>query len=44
MTGAVMHDILLADKINRTSPKTQASLLEAMEEVLLFFRKLIRHQ
>ena len=27
--GAVMNDILLADEINRTSPKTQASLLEA---------------
>lgn len=32
MPGVVMHDILLADEINRTSPKTQASLLEAMEE------------
>lgn len=32
MPGAVMHDVLLADEINRTSPKTQASLLEAMEE------------
>ncbi|MBP5222004.1 MAG: MoxR family ATPase [Lachnospiraceae bacterium] len=30
--GAVMHQILLADEINRTSPKTQASLLEAMAE------------
>ncbi len=30
--GAVMHSILLADEINRTSPKTQASLLEAMGE------------
>lgn len=30
--GAVMQDIVLADEINRTSPKTQASLLEAMEE------------
>ena len=30
--GAVMHQILLADEINRTSPKTQASLLEAMSE------------
>lgn len=30
--GVVMHQILLADEINRTSPKTQASLLEAMEE------------
>lgn len=30
--GAVMHQVILADEINRTSPKTQASLLEAMEE------------
>jgi MoxR-like ATPase len=30
--GAVMSQIVLADEINRTSPKTQASLLEAMEE------------
>ena len=30
--GAVMHQILLADEINRTSPKTQSSLLEAMAE------------
>ncbi len=30
--GGVIHQILLADEINRTSPKTQASLLEAMAE------------
>lgn len=30
--GAIMDHIVLADEINRTSPKTQASLLEAMEE------------
>ena len=30
--GAVMNHIILADEINRTSPKTQASLLESMEE------------
>ena len=30
--GAIMHQIVLADEINRTSPKTQASLLEAMAE------------
>ena len=30
--GAVMNQVLLADEINRTSPKTQASLLEAMSE------------
>lgn len=30
--GAVMCNILLADEINRTSPKTQSALLEVMEE------------
>ncbi len=30
--GVVMTQILLADEINRTSPKTQSSLLEVMEE------------
>lgn len=30
--GAVMNQMLLADEINRTSPKTQSSLLEAMQE------------
>ena len=30
--GAIMRQIILADEINRTSPKTQASLLEAMAE------------
>jgi len=30
--GAVMNNIVLADEINRTPPKTQSSLLEAMEE------------
>lgn len=30
--GVIMCNILLADEINRTSPKTQSSLLEAMEE------------
>ncbi|MCL2051404.1 MAG: MoxR family ATPase [Lachnospiraceae bacterium] len=30
--GVIMNQILLADEINRTSPKTQASLLEAMNE------------
>lgn len=32
MPGAIMGNIILADEINRTSPKTQASMLEAMEE------------
>lgn len=30
--GPLFSNILLADEINRTSPKTQSSLLEAMEE------------
>ncbi len=30
--GVVMNQVILADEINRTSPKTQASLLEAMAE------------
>ncbi|MDQ2085996.1 MoxR family ATPase [Herbivorax sp. ANBcel31] len=31
-SGSIMSQIILADEINRTSPKTQASLLEVMEE------------
>lgn len=31
-SGLVMTNIFLADEINRTSPKTQSALLEAMEE------------
>ncbi len=30
--GIIMNSIILADEINRTSPKTQAALLEAMAE------------
>ncbi|MBN1892804.1 MAG: MoxR family ATPase [Clostridiales bacterium] len=30
--GPIFHQILLADEINRTSPKTQSSLLEIMQE------------
>ncbi|MDD3239882.1 MAG: MoxR family ATPase [Lachnospira sp.] len=30
--GAVMCNIMLADEINRTSPKTQSALLQVMEE------------
>lgn len=30
--GPILGNIILADEINRTSPKTQSSLLEAMEE------------
>ena len=31
-SGSIMANIILADEINRTSPKTQSSLLEVMEE------------
>jgi len=30
--GAVLNNIVLADELNRTSPKTQSALLEAMQE------------
>lgn len=30
--GPIMSSIVLADELNRTSPKTQAAMLEAMEE------------
>jgi MoxR-like ATPase len=32
MKGSVINNVILVDEINRASPKTQASLLEAMEE------------
>jgi MoxR-like ATPase len=32
LPGAVFANVLLADEINRTPPKTQAALLEAMQE------------
>src|SRR5580704_6229652 len=32
LRGPVFTDLLVADEINRTPPKTQAALLEAMEE------------
>ncbi|MCR5722053.1 MAG: MoxR family ATPase [Lachnospiraceae bacterium] len=31
-SGSIMHEIVLADEINRTTPKTQSALLEAMSE------------
>lgn len=30
--GAVMHQVIIADEINRASPRTQSALLEAMQE------------
>ena len=32
LLGPLFHNIVLADEINRTPPKTQAALLEAMQE------------
>ena len=32
MRGPVFTQVLMADEINRTPPKTQAALLEAMQE------------
>src|SRR5207247_8840738 len=32
MPGPVFANVILADEINRTPPKTQAALLEAMQE------------
>lgn len=38
-----MNNIVLVDEINRTSPKTQASLLEAMEEKQVTVDGVTRH-
>ena len=32
LAGPIFHNLVLADEINRTPPKTQAALLEAMQE------------
>lgn len=40
--GAVMCNLLLADEINRTSPKTQSALLEVMEEGTVTIDKVTR--
>jgi len=32
LEGPLFHNVILADEINRTPPKTQAALLEAMQE------------
>ncbi|MGH8671751.1 MAG: AAA family ATPase [Burkholderiales bacterium] len=31
-TGPIFHQVILADEVNRATPKTQSALLEAMEE------------
>ena len=33
MPGPIFANVLLADEINRTPPKTQSALLEAMQEL-----------
>ncbi len=38
----VMCNLLLADEINRTSPKTQSALLEVMEEGTVTIDKVTR--
>ncbi|MCW5831633.1 MAG: AAA family ATPase, partial [Labilithrix sp.] len=32
LAGPIFHNLILADEINRTPPKTQAALLQAMQE------------
>jgi MoxR-like ATPase len=39
--GPVFSNIILADEINRTPPKTQAALLEAMQERSVTIVKII---
>ena len=34
INGPIFANVILADEINRTPPKTQAALLEAMQDVL----------
>ncbi len=41
--GPLFTNVLLADEINRTPPKTQAALLEAMQERSVTVRGTIRH-
>lgn len=41
--GPIFHNVVLADEINRTPPKTQAALLEAMQERQVTVGQ-VRHQ
>ncbi len=43
LNGPLFHNVILADEINRTPPKTQAALLEAMQERQVTVGQ-IRHQ
>ena len=40
--GAVMSNLLLADEINRTSPRTQSALLQVMEEGTITIENVVR--
>jgi len=42
LPGPVFSDVLLADEINRTSPRTQSALLEAMAERQVTIDNLVR--
>src|SRR5579883_2651922 len=39
LPGPIFHHLVLADEINRTPPKTQAALLQAMQERRLRLRR-----
>jgi len=41
--GPVFANVLLADEINRTPPKTQSALLEAMQELTVTIRGVTHH-
>jgi MoxR-like ATPase len=43
LEGPLFHNVILADEINRTPPKTQAALLEAMQERQVTVGR-VRHQ
>ena len=43
LEGPLFHHVILADEINRTPPKTQAALLEAMQERQVTVGR-VRHQ
>ena len=43
LPGPLFHNVILADEINRTPPKTQAALLEAMQEKQVTVGQ-VRHQ
>ena len=42
--GPIFANIILADEINRASPKTQSALLAAAQNLLLLFRRGVPHR